>query len=264
MMLEPFTYIGPYRVLTYMLHLSLAIIISGLLVVIRNHKRYHIAHIVDVLLGVLIGAVFVARLLHVGMNRVYFLENPDEAARLTLGGLDWHGALVGGLIGLYVMARWRRIMIADMLAAFAPGVALVGLAAWSGCFASRCAYGIEVATLADHPAFVVSEVGDIFGIVAPRYNTQLLGIILSSMTLIVAVVLLFVSRWRGAHFWLMMLLAGLSAFVVGFWRGDATFMIGALRADQWLDLAVALMSTMMVVRAVQWEMVHRTPTKRTK
>ena len=40
---------------------------------------------------------------------------------------------------------------------------------------ANCAYGVEVLTLADYPAWLVTESPDVYGTIAPRLNLPMLG-----------------------------------------------------------------------------------------
>jgi prolipoprotein diacylglyceryltransferase len=224
--------LGPFSLRTFTFALALAIITTILLTLRRQERR---GVWLDVCLGALAGGIVVARLFHVLLHWDYFADNIGEAFRLNAGGLDWHGAVLGGLIGLWLAARWRKLRFPAALDALTLALPLLALASWAGCLASACGYGAEVDTLAHYSPFVVSETPDIYGIVAPRYNTQLFGILLA-LGLLLITVLLF---WRGwlvlRRFWLVLALLSLCLFVIGFYRGDAVPLIAGLRADQWLD-----------------------------
>jgi phosphatidylglycerol:prolipoprotein diacylglycerol transferase len=169
--------------------------------------------------------------------------------RINNGGLDWHGAVIGGVIGLHLAARWHQISPSPLLNSFALGLPLIALAAWWGCTAANCGYGAEVDTLANYLSFMVSESRDVYGLPAPRYHTQLFGLLLSVVLLGLTVFL----RWRGwqAHrqFAVILALMSLGMFVIGFWRGDYAVIIAGLRADQWLDVGLLIFATAQFVRA---------------
>lgn len=200
------------------------------------------AALLDVCLAAFAGGVFGARVVHVLLNWAYFSENLAEALHPSAGGLDWHGAVIGGLLGLALAARWRRLSARALLEAFAPTLPLLAFGGWLGCWAAACGYGAEVDTLAHYPAFAAIETGDVYGIVAPRYNTQGFGMALALALLGVWALL----QWRGwlagRRFWALLALLGAGMFAIGFWRGDAVPMLAGLRADQWLDLGVFAVS----------------------
>jgi phosphatidylglycerol:prolipoprotein diacylglycerol transferase len=196
----------------------------------------------DVCLGAFAGGIVSARLFHVLLQWRYFADNLGEAFRLNAGGLDWHGAVLGGLIGLWLATRWRKLSLRATLDALTPALPLLALAGWIGCYAAACGYGAEVETLAHYSPLMVSEIPDIYGIAAPRYNTQLFGVALA-LVILVIVALLFWRQWLYyRRFWFNLMLLSGGMFVIGFYRGDSTPYIVGLRADQWLDVFLMVMS----------------------
>lgn len=195
-------------------------------------------HLADVLLAALVPGLIMARLIHVALQWDYFAAHTDEIAQIRAGGLDWHGALIGGLAGAWVASRWRKLSLPITLDAFAPALPIVAAFTWYACasvITAHCGYGAEIATLADAPRWAASESSDVFGIMAPRWNTQHAGMVWS---LAVTALILWTTRsgWlEGRRFWLALLMTSAGMFIIGFWRGDAVPMISGLRADQWLD-----------------------------
>lgn len=164
---------------------------------------------VDLALGAGAGAVVGGRIEHVALHWDYFGTHADEIVRVTLGGLTWHGAVIGGLIGLWLAVQVRRIILlatsrivrlpffaslvpatdapapfpsmSALLDALTPALPLLAFAGWLGCYAATCAWGKEVATLADFPAWAVGWTRDVFNIYAPRYSTQFYGMALAAL-----------------------------------------------------------------------------------
>lgn len=236
-----YTSIGPLQLQTFTLALAAAVILSIGWSAYRMPARR--GAVVDACLGALAGGVIGARLLHVLLNWDYFAHHMVEIVWLRSGGLDWHGALLGGLIGLWLVARWRGLDFARLLDVLAPALPLLALAGWWGCRAANCGFGAEVDTLANYPPLVVAELPDVYGIPAPRYNTQVFGLALA----LAALGLMLWLFWRGwlvrGRFWLLLALLSAGMFGIGFFRADYAGQIASLRADQWLDLAVLLTST---------------------
>lgn len=234
---------------TYSLLLALAIVLSSWLFIVRRGSQA--GFWTDAALGVLVGGLVGARVVHVLLHWDYFAANLSEALRLNAGGLDWHGAVLGGLPGLWLVARWRRLSYRAALDRLTPALPLLALAGWAGCAAAACAYGAEVDTLAHYSPLAVAETRDIFGIVAPRYNTHLFGVVLA-LCLLLITALLFWRRWLyDRRFWLILALLSLGMFLIGFSRGDAVLMLAGLRGDQWLDgmiLAVAALTLLSPVK----------------
>ena len=232
------TTLGPLSLRSFTFFLGLALAAAAAVAMLRLRPVASPGHVVDTLLGGLLGAVAGARLAHVLLNWDYFASHTSEIVRLTAGGLDWHGALLGGLLGLALVARWRRLAVWRVLDALSPALPMLALGGWYACWAAACGYGREVDTLANYPAYAVAELPDVFGLVAPRYNTQVFGIGLAFALLVVAVLLLGTNRLSGRRFWLVLALLGVGMFVVSFWRGDPALFAGGLRLDQWLDALV--------------------------
>jgi phosphatidylglycerol:prolipoprotein diacylglycerol transferase len=233
------------RVPVFSFALALGIALSVGIGVRATHLR--IGVFMDVMLGSLVGAVIGARIIHVLLNWAYFADNLNEAVRPSAGGLDWHGALVGGLLGLALVARWRKLSLRDLLDALAPALPPLAFAGWLGCWGAVCGYGAEVDTLANYPAFAAAETRDVYGIVAPRYNTQVFGMALGLALLALSAVLLRRDWLSGRRFWLLLALLSAGMFVIGFYRGDYAVMVAGIRADQWLDLGFVLLGIMLTI-----------------
>ncbi|MBI5667405.1 MAG: prolipoprotein diacylglyceryl transferase [Chloroflexi bacterium] len=248
-----YTTIGPWTLQTFTLLIALAVVVSAMIGVYRmaagGHSLPRAGAAADAYLGALIGGVVLARLGHVLLSWDYFGSNLNEIVQLELGGLNWHGAVLGGLIGLHLASRLRRVEVRHLLDALTLGLPLIGLAGWWGCMASACGYGLELPTLYGHPAFAVTESPDIFGIVAPRYNTQLFGLLLSMTMLGLAVLLVGCGWLRCRRFWLILALLSAGMFMIGFYRGDAVTIVAGLRLDQWFDLGLLAVGGWRLVKA---------------
>ena len=87
-----------------------------------------------------------------------------------------------------------------------------------------------------------------YGIVAPRYNTQQFGILVSLVVLAAALFMLSSPRLRGVRFWRTVALLGAGLFALGFWRADPVGTFAGLRLDQWLDLVMVAFSVFVASR----------------
>ncbi|HEX2905424.1 MAG TPA: prolipoprotein diacylglyceryl transferase family protein, partial [Phototrophicaceae bacterium] len=235
-----YTTIGPWTLQTFTLFVAVAVVASAVIGIYRSRLAQsgfqsfpRPGAAADVYLGALFGGVLLARLGHVLLSWDYFGNNLNEVFTIELGGLNWHGAVLGAVIGLSLAARLRRVDARTLLDAIMLALPLIGLAGWWGCLASACGYGLEVPTLADYPPLVASANPDIFGIVAPRFNTQVFGLLLSAVMLALALLLLWRGWLRCRRFWLVLALLSAGMFVIGFYRGDAVSIVAGLRLDQW-------------------------------
>jgi prolipoprotein diacylglyceryltransferase len=140
------------------------------------------------------------------------------------------------------VCRWRKLEFARLLDVLTPALPLLALAGWWGCRAANCGFGAEVDTLANYPPLVVAELPDVYGIPAPRYNTQAFGLALALLVFGLTVWLFRRGLLVGRRFWLVLALLSAGMFGIGFFRADYAVEIVNLRADQWLDLGVLLVS----------------------
>ncbi|MCB9454097.1 MAG: prolipoprotein diacylglyceryl transferase [Anaerolineaceae bacterium] len=248
-MLEPYTQIGGTTYPTYTLLLGLSILVSAGIGLLRLRGGVAPGRLANVYLVTLVFAVIGARAEHVLLHWDHFGDNLGDITNLYTGGLNWHGAVLGGLLAVYMMGRWRgldRVRLRDSLVLALP---LIALGSWWGCGASHCAYGREVATLADYPAWVAAESADVYGIVLPRYNTQIFGMVLALAGVVFAGLLV----WRGwlpsRRFWLVLALLAGGQFLIGFFRDDPMPFLAGLRADQWLDALVCAWAVVLSYKA---------------
>ncbi len=236
----PYTTLGPVTLPTFTLLLALATAAAAGISLYRAPVRAGAA--ADCGLAALAGAAAGGRLFHVLLNASYFAGAPAEALRLSAGGLNWHGAVVGGLAGLWLLARWRAVDAAALLDRLALALPLMTFAVWWGCLGAACGYGAEVDTLARYPAWAAAELPDVYGLPAPRWNTQLFGMALGAALLPLAALLARRGWFSGRRFWLLLALLSAGMFVIGFARADYTPALAGLRADQWLDAALFVLA----------------------
>jgi phosphatidylglycerol:prolipoprotein diacylglycerol transferase len=105
----------------------------------------------DGLLWVLIFGLVGARLYHVftpskslleqGKDTAWYLTHPLDLINTTQGGLAMPGAILGGVLGLYVFARRRKVKLTMLLDAAAPGVSLAQAIGRWGNFVNQELYG---------------------------------------------------------------------------------------------------------------------------
>jgi len=239
--------LGPLTLRAYTVWLSAGILLALGLVAWRARAVQPGAALpwLDVALAALVGGLFGARLVHVALAWDYFADYPDEIVRLTSGGLDWHGALLTGLPAAWIAARARGVPFARWADAAALGWPLAMGAAWLACRRAGCAYGHEVRTLADWPGWLVEELPDVYGLVAPRLDVQLGGALFAAILFVLAAVLTWRGWLAGLRMWLILALTGLGLYFLGFFRADPSPALLDRRADQVLDLAVLLAATIL-------------------
>ena len=268
-MLSLYTQIGFWNIPTFRLTIGIAIVFSLIIALYHQHPR---GQVVNIYLGGLVLGILGARLFHVALNWDYFTDNRAEIWVIGAGGLDWHGAVLGGMIGLalvlwmqnsvlswavrhhYVQTEVTRQSFNRLVASLILALPLIGLGGWVGCLAAGCGYGKEVDSLANYSRWATSELVDVFGIVAPRYNTPYFGMALCGLALIIGLVMLVLGRksppdaLKGRRFWWLLAFMSAGMFMIGFYRADHTLVFFGLRGDQIVDVIMALWSAVVALR----------------
>ena len=233
-MFNPHIHIFFITLPTYTALMALALFIGGGFALHRAAAEKRL-QVFDVLIGGLAGGICIARAEHVLLNLAHFSFHRSEIIQIQAGGLGWHGALVGAALGMALVSRRRRLALPPIMDSLTLLVPLLSLALWWGCWSASCRYGLEVANLADYPAWLVWNGRDIFGMYAPRFHTQLLGMILSGIMLVTTLVL-FWRKWLVyRRFWLVIMMLAAMLFFISFLQGDDHLRVNQLRVSQYLD-----------------------------
>ena len=264
-MLAQYTQIGFWSMPTFRLAIGIAILLSLTIGLYRQRPR---GRLLDVYLAALLMGIIGARAFHVALNWDYFTDNRAEIGVIGAGGLDWHGALLGGLLGLALMLWLQDWVVRHhpakphsirpsfnaLLTSLTVALPLIGLGGWIGCLAAGCGYGKEVDTLANYPRWMTSELVDVFGIVAPRYNTPYFGIALCLVGFLLLLIFMLLGRKLPVPsltprcFWGLLAFLSMGMFIIGFYRADHTYIIYGLRADQLLDVIISLWGLILALR----------------
>jgi len=116
----------------------------GLWRVAQSVPRWQTGRWVRAGLALLLASLLGARLSYVLAHGGYYRTHPLEAPQIWLGGLDWPGALLGGLLALIVISRWWGMALARLADGLLPLLAPVVVAAWLGCWLAGVSYGPPV------------------------------------------------------------------------------------------------------------------------
>jgi phosphatidylglycerol---prolipoprotein diacylglyceryl transferase len=183
------------------------------------------------------------RLVFVTAQWEYFRAHTPEIFWLWHGGLSYHGALLTGVVALWVWSAWQKRSFGRYADLLAPSLVLLQAFGWSACWLDGCAYGREISF-----GPLAADLPDQFGVFALRYQTQLAGVLWSLAVFFI--VLGRDGRYRrsraGRLFWLALLLLSTGRLLISFGRGDAVPEVGAWRLDSWLD------SSLVVISLLKW------------
>jgi phosphatidylglycerol:prolipoprotein diacylglycerol transferase len=122
----------------------------GAYIATREAKRLGIDpdHVWNALLVALILGVVGARLYHVisspagtNIGFQYYMENPVEILNFRQGGLGIYGAVAGGILALYLYARWAKINFLQLVDISIPGLAIAQAIGRWGNFFNQELYG---------------------------------------------------------------------------------------------------------------------------
>jgi phosphatidylglycerol:prolipoprotein diacylglycerol transferase len=201
------------------------------------------AIVLDAGFWALLGGIVGARLAYVAANWAYYVDHLGAAADLSEGGLNWHGALIGGTAAVAVWVAVKRRSdpsvpsLRVLLDLAAPGLAWGGALGWLGALLTGSAYGAKASGIGPSWTWSTARLPDIYGVVAPRFVTQPAMIVLC----LLLGALLWTTRKRlerrqGLAFALYLGLYAAADLGVWSLRGDGTWRWG-LWLWQWVDLA---------------------------
>ncbi len=190
----------------------------------------------DGILFGLFGGIATGRIVFVAIEWGYYAERGDELGKIWQGGLNFHGVLLGAMLGIGIGAFIQKRPFFPSLNEFAPVIPLLFLAGWGACWLEGCAYGVET-TL----GFFSSNLPDHLGVFSVRYQTQLAGMIISSLLLLWG---LFERNGRNLPF-----LLGISLFthaMITQFRGDSAILINNIRLDIIIDIVLVLFCLILI------------------
>jgi phosphatidylglycerol:prolipoprotein diacylglycerol transferase len=220
----------------------------GAFVATREAKRRGVDpdHVWNALLVALILGVIGARLYHVisspagtNIGFQYYLENPVEILNFRQGGLGIYGAVAGGILALYLYARWAKVNFLQFLDIAIPGLALgQAIGRWGNFFNQELygyptdlPWGIPIDAAHRLPMFA-----DLtrYPVETTHFNPTFLYE--SVWNLGMGILLLYVARrWtnekNGDLFLLWGILYGFGRFLVEFQRPDAWTISGVATAQ---------------------------------
>lgn len=176
----------------------------------------------------------------------YFQARLPLTWRIWQGGVTYHGALLGGVLGVGIWAAVQKRPLWPILDLLTPAFALLHPFGWFACWLDGCAYGKT--TVLQGVAWLdwmAASLPDNFGIFALRYQTQLLGGLSALFICLIS------RRWwgrlpAGTFFLWVLALLSLMRIPLALLRSDPVLLIGAWRINMILDIILVLISLLLL------------------
>lgn len=140
--------IGPVEIRYYGLMYLIAFVVGFFLVraeVRRRGLSLSTEDILDVFLVTIPLGLLGARLYYVLFRLDFFARNPLEIPAIWHGGLAIHGGLLGGALGLWIGARWKRVPVWTLADCTVPALILGQALGRIGNLMNGDAYGLPTA-----------------------------------------------------------------------------------------------------------------------
>lgn len=246
---------GPVTIYWYGLFFVLGIL-AALAITFRLAKYYGLKSdlIFDLSFWLIIGGLLGARAYDVFLQLPYYLQNPWQTLEIWKGGLAIHGAIIAGLLIIWLFARRHKINFWKLSALIAPGLALAqALGRWGNYFNQELfgrptdlPWGIPI-NLINRPWQYVSNV-----YFHPTFLYESLGCFLIFIFLIIYNAY-FIKKERPSvrfYIWstvLYMILYSILRFSLEFIRSDeAPYLLG-LRWPQIISLIIVILSILALI-----------------
>ncbi|HET7630903.1 MAG TPA: prolipoprotein diacylglyceryl transferase family protein [Gemmatimonadaceae bacterium] len=213
----------------------------------RGHDS---APVADLILAAVVGGLLGAKLYYVVILGNY-------SSLFTRGGFVFWGGLVGGILAVMAVIRWKKIPMMRIFDVGGPAVAAAYAVGRTGCWAVGDDYGRPFsgfgAVMFPHgtpPSTVAAMMSDFhtkfppgtdLSTVVSVYPTQLYEVALGTIMFLILWRLRDHKHAQGWLFGLYCVLAGLERFVIEFFRAKDDRFLGSLTYAQGIALAFVVM-----------------------
>jgi phosphatidylglycerol:prolipoprotein diacylglycerol transferase len=198
----------------------------GSVILMKVGKKYGYKEndILDIVLVALPMAIVFARLYYVAFEWDFYSANPDKILAFRDGGLAIHGGVIGGLIGGYIVCRYKKLNFGDLAdMASMPLILGQAIGRW-GNFVNQEAHGgptdlpwgIMVDGVKVHPTFLYESIWNV-------------------LVFIFLVITFKKRKFYGEHLVKYMMLYSVGRFFIEGMRTDS-LMFGPFRVAQLLSL----------------------------
>ncbi len=140
-----FVRIGPLEIRYYGLMYLVAFVVGFFLIRAEVRRRglgLSTEDLLDIFLVTIPLGLLGARIYYVLFRLDFFLSHPAEIPAIWHGGLAIHGGLLGGALGLWLGARWKKVYIWELADCSVPAVILGQALGRIGNLMNGDAYGL--------------------------------------------------------------------------------------------------------------------------
>lgn len=246
-------------VTTFGLMLGLAFLAAGWVGSLEFERKGHERDVAwTLLMGALIGGIVGAKLYYAFLNWPQLVRDPIGTL-FSRAGLVWYGGLIGGSLGVILMAwkeKLRIPQVADVAALSVPVAYAIGRV---GCFLVGDDYGrptdswVGLAFPKGSPPTTAQNLRTYFGVDVPQSvpDWQVLQVHPTQLYEVVLTAGIFLFLWRirrhshraGWLFMVYLALAGVERLVVEFFRAKDDRFFGPLTLAQVISLALIVGGT---------------------
>jgi len=235
--------IGTISIKSYGLMIAVGII-AAIVVGMKRAKRYELEEEKVLNLGIVcvVCGLLGAKILYIILDFKSIIESPSILEDIAYGFVVY-GGLIGGLIGVYIYCRYKKISFLKYMDLVAPSVAIGQGFGRIGCFLAGCCYGRET-TSALGVIFPASSFAPTGVKVLP---TQLFS---SAGDFIIAIILIIAARHNkkdGTIASLYFILYGIGRYAIEFLRNDYRGNVGTLSTSQFISIFWAALGIGMLV-----------------
>lgn len=132
--------IGSFTIYWYAVMISLGFLF-GMFFMFRHAKKFGIDadRTTDVIFFMMILGIIGARAYYVIFNWSFYMSNPSEILNLRGGGLGFYGAIIGGLLGLVIGCKVRKMPMIPFMDLAAGGLFIgQGFGRWGNFLNGEC------------------------------------------------------------------------------------------------------------------------------
>ncbi|MDD4202014.1 MAG: prolipoprotein diacylglyceryl transferase [Candidatus Omnitrophica bacterium] len=220
--------IGSVNIYSYGVMLALAFVVVAFCIYKRSPSFGLDKNIMlDLLFGILIFGLIGARILHVFLDKEYYMKYPLEILKVYNGGLSVQGGMFAGLVFALFFLRKKKIDIFKAGDLFVPFIALGQSIGRIGCFLNGCCYG-AVTSSCFGVIFSSQEI--------PRHPTQLYAALALFFVFIILLIFQQKKIFYSDLLYIYIMLYSFQRIIVDFFRVDISMLKFGMSVGQLISI----------------------------